>query len=252
MEQRYFFECAYDGTNFSGWQRQPNAETVQQTIELMLSRLFKNIAIPILGCGRTDSGVHASQFYFHVDLPKNIDLKQMGYKLNKMLPSSIVIYNILPVPNDSHARFDAQFRCYKYYIHIRKNPFLEKYSWCFPHELDLTRMNEAAKLLLGEKDFTSFSKLHTDVFTNVCDVSKAEWREIQSGQIVFEITANRFLRNMVRAVVGTLLDVGQGNIHSSDVTKILEAKDRSNAGVSVPAKGLFLERVGYVFIDSEI
>lgn len=250
MEQRYFFECAYDGADFSGWQRQPNAETVQQTIELMLSRLYKNTAVPILGCGRTDSGVHASQFYFHADLPEDLDLKKMRYKLNKMLPSSIAIYYIYRVPKDSHARFDASFRSYKYYIHTRKNPFLEKYSWYFPYELNLTKMNKAAELLLGEKDFTSFSKLHTDVFTNICQLTFAQWQKKDDGQIVFEITANRFLRNMVRAIVGTLLDVGQGNLSPEDITKILEAKDRSLAGVSVPAKGLFLEKVGYPYIDS--
>lgn len=248
MEQRYFFECAYDGTDFSGWQRQPNAETVQQTIELMLSRRFNNSEIPILGCGRTDAGVHANQFYFHVDLPKDLDLEQLKYKLNKMLPTSIVIYNITPVSSDRHARFDASFRSYKYFIHVNKNPFLDKYSWYFPHSLDLEKMNQAAKLLVGEKDFTSFSKLHTDVFTNICDLTKAEWREVENGQIVFEITANRFLRNMVRAVVGTLLEVGQGQIEPEAITEILKAKDRSRAGVSVPAKGLFLDELGYEFL----
>ncbi|MEX2484434.1 MAG: tRNA pseudouridine(38-40) synthase TruA [Brumimicrobium sp.] len=249
MEQRYFFECAYDGTNFSGWQRQPNADTVQQTIELMLSRRFKNTAVPILGCGRTDAGVHANQFYFHVDLPKDLDLKELIYKLNKMLPSSIVIFNILPVQTDSHARFDADFRSYKYFIHTSKNPFVEQYSYYFPYALDLDKMNQAAKLLIGEKDFTSFSKLHTDVFTNICHLTKAQWRPTENNQIVFEITANRFLRNMVRAVVGTLLEVGQGQIQPEAITEILEAKDRSRAGVSVPAKGLFLDEVGYGFLN---
>lgn len=252
MEQRCFFECAYDGTDFSGWQRQPNAKTVQQTIEIMLSRLYKNTAVPIFGCGRTDSGVHASQFYFHVDLPKNLDLEQMNYKLNKMLPSSIVIFRIHLVSNDSHARFDAEFRSYRYFIHTEKKPFLERYSWYFPYELDLSKMNQAAELLIGEKDFTSFSKLHTDVFTNICDLTEAQWIEEKEGQIVFEITSNRFLRNMVRAVVGTLLDVGQGNLNPKDITKILEAKDRSLAGVSVPAKGLFLDRIGYSYIDAKL
>ncbi|PHR45081.1 MAG: tRNA pseudouridine(38-40) synthase TruA [Fluviicola sp.] len=248
MEQRYFFECAYDGTDFSGWQRQPNAETVQQTIELMLSRRFKNTTIPILGCGRTDAGVHANQFYFHVDLPKNLDLEQLKYKLNKMLPTSIVIFEVIPVLAERHARFDATFRSYKYFIHTSKNPFQDKYSWYFPHDLNLEKMNRAAQFLVGEKDFTSFSKLHTDVFTNICDLSKAEWRELDNDQIVFEITANRFLRNMVRAVVGTLLEVGQGYIEPEIITEILEAKDRSRAGVSVPAKGLFLNEVKYPFI----
>lgn len=248
MEQRYFFECAYDGTDFSGWQSQPNAETVQQTIELMLSRRFKNTAVPILGCGRTDAGVHANQFYFHVDLPKDLDLEQLKYKLNKMLPTSIVIFRGIPVSNDQHARFDAAFRSYKYFIHTNKNPFLDKYSWYFPHSLDVEKMNRAAQLLLGEKDFTSFSKLHTDVFTNICDLTKAEWKELENGQIVFEITANRFLRNMVRAVVGTLLEVGQGDVEPEVIINILEAKDRSRAGVSVPAKGLFLDEVGYPFL----
>jgi tRNA pseudouridine38-40 synthase len=249
MEQRYFFECAYDGTDFSGWQRQPNAETVQQTIELMLSRRFKNSEIPILGCGRTDAGVHANQFYFHVDLPDDMDLEQLKHKLNKMLPISIVIFSITPVSSDRHARFDASFRSYKYYIHVDKNPFLDKYSWYYPHPLDLEKMNRAAKLLVGEKDFTSFSKIHTDVFTNICNLTKAEWRESDNGQIVFEITANRFLRNMVRAAVGTLLEVGQGQIEPEAIVEVLKAKDRSRAGISVPAKGLFLDEVGYDFLN---
>jgi len=248
MKQRYFFECAYDGTGFSGWQRQPNAETVQQTIELMLSRRFNNSDIQILGCGRTDAGVHANQFYFHVDLAKDLNLELLKYKLNKMLPTSIVIFDILPVLNDQHARFDASFRSYKYFIHTRKNPFLEKYSWYFPHSLDLEKMNQGAQLLLGEKDFTSFSKLHTDVFTNICNLTRAEWREVGNDQIVFEITANRFLRNMVRAVVGTLIEVGQGNLIPEDIKEILEAHDRSSAGISVPAKGLFLSSIKYPFI----
>jgi tRNA pseudouridine38-40 synthase len=249
MEQRYFFECAYDGTDFSGWQRQPNAETVQQMVELMLSRRFKNTEIPILGCGRTDAGVHANQFYFHVDLPNHLDLEQLKYTLNKMLPTSIVIFRIILVSIDRHARFAASSRSYKYFIHVNKNPFLDKYSWHFPHPLDIEKMNRAARLLLGEKDFTSFSKLNTDVFTNICNLTKAEWLVDIDGHIVFEITANRFLRNMVRAVVGTLLEVGQGQIEPEAIVEILKAKDRSRAGISVPAKGLFLDEVKYDFLN---
>ncbi|MDX1652832.1 MAG: tRNA pseudouridine(38-40) synthase TruA [Brumimicrobium sp.] len=247
MKQRYFFECAYDGTDFSGWQRQPNADTVQETIECMLSRRF-NEEVTIVGCGRTDAGVHARQFYFHADLDVDLDARELGYKLNKMLPVSIAVLKVYPVHDSAHARFDAVSRSYKYYIHSNKNPFSDRFSLYFPYRLDLDKMNHAARLLIGEKDFTSFSKLHTDVHTNICDLFNAEWKALENGQLVFGISANRFLRNMVRAIVGTLLQVGQGEMEAEEIVNILKAKDRSAAGVSVPAKGLFLDRVEYPFI----
>lgn len=246
--QRYFIEIVYDGTEFAGWQKQPNAETVQGTIEQHLSRLYSHSNVDIVGCGRTDAGVHASQFYFHVDLPEKYEGGQLMYKLNNMLPCQIAVLNIYKVASDAHARFDAEHRTYRYFIHRRKDPFLTNLSWYFPQQLDIKRMNIAAEQLIGKKDFTSFSKLHTDVKTNICDLSIAKWVETSDHECYFEVTANRFLRNMVRAIVGTMIEVGLGNLSFSDVEKIIEAQDRGEAGMSVPAKGLFLYRVEYPYL----
>lgn len=246
--QRYFFEIAYNGTHYSGWQKQPNASTVQETLEDRLYRLFANQPRPIVGCGRTDSGVHASQFFFHVDLPHKYGANELVYKLNIMLPADIVIKAVYLVDVDCHARFDADRRTYRYFLHQQKDPFLHDTSWYYSKPLDIDAMNDACKLLIGEKDFTSFSKLHTDVKTNICDLYSASWLIKNKSEIVFEVSANRFLRNMVRALVGTLLEVGQRNISQTDFIQILAAKDRGEAGVSVPAKGLYLYRVSYPFL----
>ncbi len=246
--QRYFFEIAYKGSEYAGWQKQPNANTVQETIEKYLSRLFSNNHIPILGCGRTDAGVHATQFYFHVDVEEKYKTTELVYKLNNMLPRDIAVYSIARVKSDAHARFDALERKYVYRLHQKKDPFLDNASWYFPKPLNLKAMNEGCMHLIGKQDFTSFSKLHTDVKTNICDLTLAQWTEGSDGVLYFEVIANRFLRNMVRAIVGTLIDVGLGNIGASDVRNIIDAQNRSEAGTSVPAHGLYLAQVKYPYL----
>lgn len=242
--QRYFFEVSYFGKDFCGWQIQPDAPSVQETIEKELSKLHSNNKVKIVGCGRTDTGVHAHQSVFHVDIPMIENTEQFIFKLNKMLHSSIVIHSIRAVSEDFHARFSAKKRTYRYFIHHQKDAFVNEQSFYFPKNVSLEKMNEAGKLLLGTQDFTSLSKLHTDVKTNICTVYSAEWRQIEKG-IVFEISADRFLRNMVRATVGTLLEVGLGKIKPAEIKEILIAKDRQKAKVSVPGHGLFLWEVEY-------
>lgn len=240
---RYAFELAYNGSTFNGWQRQPNAPSVQEALELALQKLFSGVEIQVVGCGRTDTGVHASYYVMHVDFSREIDPQQFSYKLNKMLPESIVIYAIQQVSMDFHARFSATNRTYHYFIHTKKNPFIKE-SYYLPLELDLEQMNVASQDLIGKQDFTSLSKLHTDVKTNICTVSKAEWTKTASG-VRFEISADRFLRNMVRATVGTLLETGLGKMSSNHMRTVLDAMDRGTAGKSVPAAGLFLVDITY-------
>ena len=242
--QRYFIELSYNGTKFFGWQRQPNEISIQEEIENALSKYHSNQEIKVMGCGRTDTGVHAKDFTLHVDLPEVVDQEKLKFKLNRMLPESIAIYKIFKVTPDMHARFSATQRTYRYFIHTEKNPFNNKQSWHVTHTMDLAKMNEASRHLLGKKDFTSLSKLHTDVKTNICTVSKAEWTKTDAG-LVFEITADRFLRNMVRATVGTLIDVGSGKIQPKEIISILEAMNRGAASTSVPAHGLYLWKVEY-------
>ena len=242
--QRYFFELAYDGTDFFGWQRQPTDLSVQEVIENALSKIHSNAPIKVVGCGRTDTGVHAHHYILHTDLPEIADSEKFTFKLNRMLPEAVAIHSIYAVDNEAHARFHATQRTYRYFIHQEKNPFKQKHSWHVPQELDFTKMNEAAKHLLGKQDFTSLSKLHTDVKTNICDVTEAKWTVTES-EIYFEISADRFLRNMVRATVGTLIDVGLGKIAPGDIPRILEAKNRQAASTSVPAHGLFLWEITY-------
>jgi tRNA pseudouridine38-40 synthase len=242
--QRYFVQIAYRGTAYHGWQSQPNAPSVQETIERCLSKLFGNTEIPIVGCGRTDAGVHAKSYFFHVDLPQDWDENQLCFKLNRMLPPDISAYHAYKVSADVHARFDANKRTYRYFIHQQKDPFEQDQSWYYPQNLDIAAMNLAAERLLGTKDFGSFSKLHTDVKTNICTVYEARW--VQEGtKLYFEVSANRFLRNMVRAIVGTLIEVGLGKLEVADIDVIIEAKDRGEAAVSVPAHGLFLWKIDY-------
>ncbi|MGM0479872.1 MAG: tRNA pseudouridine(38-40) synthase TruA [Bacteroidota bacterium] len=244
MEQRYLFEMAYDGTNYAGWQVQPGVDTIQGELTQQLTRLLGNRPVQVVGCGRTDAGVHASQYFFHVDLPERMAADQLVYKLNKMLPPALVIYDARVVQPDFHARFDATARTYRYFIQHQKYPFNRYYSWYFPQDLDVAAMNRAAECLIGKKDFTSFSKLHTDVQTNICTVHHAVWTT-NEHQIQFEIKANRFLRNMVRAIVGTLIDAGRGKLSPSEFQSIIEKKDRGSAGVSVPGHGLFLHKIDY-------
>lgn len=247
MKKRLFFQCTYDGTDYSGWQKQLNVETIQGVIENKLSMLFGNQVIDVVGCGRTDAGVHAKQAYFHVDLEPLFSNEQLKYKLNNMLPFAIAINEIIEVDPEAHARFDATKRTYHYFLHQKKLPFHNNDSWYYPRKISVEKMNEATQYLLGRQDFTSFSKLHTDVNNNFCEVYHAEWTVVED-QLRFEISANRFLRNMVRAIVGTLLEVGKGNIPPQEVKIIIAKEDRGEAGCSVPAKGLFLQSIEYPYI----
>jgi tRNA pseudouridine38-40 synthase len=241
---RYFVEISYDGTPFFGWQRQIGQLSVQEAIEIEIQKLFSGKEIPIVGCGRTDAGVHANQYFFHVDFETEINPIQLSYKLNSMLPQAISVQSVFPVDLSLHARFNATKRTYRYFIHQQKNPFLAGKSTYFPKELDFNKMQEACGFLLGTKDFSSFAKVHTDVKTHICRVDTAHWIE-ENGQWVFEIAADRFLRNMVRSIVGTLLDIGTGKIELTDLPLIIEQKNRSAASQSVAACGLYLWKIEY-------
>jgi tRNA pseudouridine38-40 synthase len=244
--QRYFIRLAYDGTRYHGWQVQPNGRSVQEEITKAFDTIWK-LQINLVGCGRTDTGVHARDYYAHFEMESlkgKEDLGEMAYRLNRYLDRDIVILDIYPVAPDMHARFSAISRTYKYYIHTRKDPFLNDCSWFIQGKLDVERMNEGAKMLMETDDFTSFSRLHSAAKTNICHLKQAQW-ERQDHRLVFTITADRFLRNMVRAIVGTLVDLGEGKISLEDLQDIIDGKDRSLAGESVPAKGLFLASVKY-------
>ena len=237
---RYFIELSYDGTPFVGWQRQTKGDSVQSCLEDALSILFRK-KISIVGAGRTDAGVHALQIFAHVDLDGHVD-QDLIFRLNKLLQKEIAVKNIISVTQDAHARFDAVSRIYRYNITTEKNPFLQKRSsFCKPIDVEL--MNQAAKILIDHKDL-KFSKSKTDVKTYICDIQHAYWQE-NGSELVFFIQANRFLRNMVRAIVGTLIEVGLGKISILDFESILASCDRSQAGYSVPAHGLYLEKVSY-------
>lgn len=241
---RYFCELSFKGTEFHGWQRQVNADTVQESIEVTLSHLFSGTSYPIIGCGRTDAGVHANQYFFHIDLPHALDCEAIKHKLNLLLPKSIVIQKFYVVDAQLHARFSATLRTYRYFIHTIKNPFNDEVSWYNRKEHDISLMNEAAELLIGKHDFASFAKVHSDVSTTICDVSYAKWT-VEGTQLIFEISANRFLRNMVRAIVGTLLEVGSGKLKPAAISLIMAQKNRQAAALSVPPQGLFLWEVTY-------
>ena len=241
---RYFLELSYNGTRYHGWQYQPNAISVQQKINEGLRKLLK-AEINIMGAGRTDAGVHAEEMFAHFDVDDEFEIETILFKLNSFLPDDIVIKNIVKVESKAHARFDAIKRSYEYRIFIGRNPFLLETTWQFYHRtLDVEKMNEAAKLLLEYTDFKCFSKSKTDVNTFDCDVVEAYW-QLNNNVLTFYITADRFLRNMVRAIVGTLVDVGLGKKSVQDFRQIIESRNRSEAGFSVPAKGLFLTRVEY-------
>lgn len=242
---RYRFDLAYNGEAYFGWQRQPNQRSVQEEIEKAFTKLNSNNEVQVVGCGRTDTGVHAHHYVLHVDLEKEFEPTELVFKLNRMLPPDIAFKSGEIVDEEFHARFGAIQRSYRYFIHHRKDAFRSKYSWYLNQQLDLASMNAAASLLIGNKDFTSFSKLHTDVKTNICDVRKAEWVRIDDESLYFEIKADRFLRNMVRAIVGTLIDVGLGKIDANDIEEILNKKDRGEASTSVPGEGLFLWKIEY-------
>lgn len=243
--QRYFIELAYNGKPFYGWQIQPNEISVQEVIEQALFRLHSHVTHKVVGCGRTDTGVHAHHYVLHVDLPEIADEHHFIYKMNSILPESIAFLSIKPVHQDAHARFDATSRTYRYFIHWNKDPFNVDQSWALRHKPNFEAMNKASIELLGKKDFTSLSKIHTDVKTNICEVYQAKWIQTTENSAYFEISADRFLRNMVRATVGTLMDIGYGKLSDDALSSILQAKDRQAASTSVPAHGLFLWHVAY-------
>lgn len=246
MSLRYFLKLAYDGTAYCGWQIQPNGNSVQAELEKALA-IVLGAPVKITGAGRTDTGVHASEMFAHFDSGAELTAREIQrtiWTLNNLLPSDIAIRDISPVAPEAHARFDAVARTYQYHILRIKNPFKERYAWYWQGNLDVDMMNQAAHILVGEHDFQCFSKVHTDVTSFICEVQEAGW-EATDDALVFTITANRFLRNMVRAVVGTLFDVGRGKITPEDLQQILESRDRSRAGASVPAKGLILVRIIY-------
>ena len=240
---RYFIELAYKGTYFHGWQIQPDAISVQEVLEKALSTKLQE-RISVTGAGRTDTGVHASFFVAHFDSPEIFDIPKLIYGLNHLVGKDIAISKLYLVPKDTHARFDAISRSYEYRISFVKDPFAQEITSLFTKSLDVDLMNRASAILFNYIDFTSFSKLHTDTKTNNCKISEASWK--QTGNfLVFTITADRFLRNMVRAIVGTLLDVGTKKISISDFKNIIESKNRSNAGSSAPPEGLFLTKIEY-------
>ena len=240
---RYFIELSYNGKAYHGWQNQPNAITVQQVLEDALSVLL-NTKIEVFGAGRTDSGVHASQMFAHVDVDIELDISTLIYKLNSFLPNDIAIHDIYKVKDEAHARFDAISRTYHYNISTKKNVFNNDFAYQLHFPLNVEKMNEACKILLQYKDFQCFSKSNTDVKTYNCNIIEAKWIKDQN-ELTFIITADRFLRNMVRAIVGTMINIGLGKIEVKDLISIIESKNRSEAGYSVPAHGLYLMQIVY-------
>ncbi len=245
---RFFIQFSYNGTNYHGWQYQPNATSVQETLTKALSVVLKKSDLEIMGAGRTDTGVHASQMFAHFNYENPINSETVVHKLNSFLPQDIAVSRIIEVDENAHARFDATQRTYEYKVNTTKNVFQQELSWYYAKELDVEAMNESAKLLLEFTDFQCFSKVHTDVNTFNCAITEAFWKK-ENDQLVFTISADRFLRNMVRAIVGTLVNVGLGKISKADFTTIIESKDRRKAGFSVPAHGLYLTQIKYDYIQ---
>lgn len=241
---RYFITFSYDGTAYHGWQIQPHSVTVQEELQKALSTLMRK-PMEVVGAGRTDTGVHARKMIAHFDHDEVLDCLQLVYKLNKLLPRDIAVQHVEPVADDMHARFSAKSRTYHYYVHLDKNPFLRSYSWQVYGNPDFELMNRAARVLMEYKDFTSFSKVNTDTKTNDCTITEARWDWVGEDQWRFTVTANRFLRNMVRAIVGTLMEVGRGRMTIEQLRSVIEAKDRCRAGDSVPGNALFLVEVLY-------
>ena len=244
---RYFIELSYDGAAYCGWQRQPDAPTVQQALEKALSTLLRQ-DVEVVGAGRTDTGVNASYYVAHFDCESGVkDCAQLVYKLNLILPQDIAVKAVREVCEQAHARFDAVEREYTYYISQRKNPFRRFSAWQYYVQLDMERMNEAAATLLEYDDFTSFAKLNSNNKTNICRVVKAEWRRAEWDEdlLIFTIRADRFLRNMIRAIVGTLVDVGRGRYTVEEFCGILHSRDLSRSSAGAPAQGLFLSDVKY-------
>lgn len=244
---RYFIRFAYDGTNFHGSQSQPNGVTVQETMEQALALIFRE-SVPLTFAGRTDAGVHAREMYAHFDLPLGVDtsiIHNLAFRLNGILPDTIAIYDILPVTDEAHARFSATRRTYEYHVIDHKDPFLLPYATRLRTPLNYAAMNEAALYLIGRQDFASFCRTHTDVKTTICNLTQAQWREVGDGHAIFTIAADRFLRNMVRAVVGTLFLVGQGKMNKEQFAQVINQHQRSAAGDSAPAQGLYLTHIDY-------
>ena len=241
---RYFVFLSYDGTGYHGWQVQPNGHSVQAELQRALSILLRQ-TVEVVGAGRTDAGVHAAMMVAHFDTDATFDTTQLTYRLNRILPRDIAIDKVMPVSQDMHARFSAVSRTYHYYIHTCKSPFVRSYSCPIHYQLDFDLMNEAGRILTTYDDFAAFCKSHTDVKTTFCHVTEARWEQVGDGRYRFVITANRFLRNMVRAVVGTLIDVGRGRLSLDDFRSIIEGKNRTAAGESMPACALFLQKIEY-------
>ncbi|TXD53879.1 MULTISPECIES: tRNA pseudouridine(38-40) synthase TruA [unclassified Polaribacter] len=240
---RYFIELSYNGKKYHGWQIQPDVISVQEKLNKAISTILQE-DIQVVGAGRTDTGVHASQMFAHFDTKKELK-DEIVFKLNSILPNDISVYKVFLVHDDKHVRFDATSRSYQYKIWLGRNPFLLDFSWqVHSQRPNVTLMNAAAELLLEYEDFQCFSKVKTEVYTFNCTITQAFWEQ-KEDELIFYISANRFLRNMVRAIVGTLIDVGLGRITKEDFRKIIESKNRSNAGLSVPAKGLFLTAIKY-------
>lgn len=244
MMNRYFVYLSYDGTLYHGWQIQPNGRSVQEMLQNALSLILRE-TVSVVGAGRTDSGVHARQMVAHFDTEKSFDCINLSYKLNRILPADISVSKIERVDDDMHARFSAKSRTYHYYIHTCKNPFCRYYSCELHYDLDFNKMNMAARHLLDVEDFGAFCKSHSDAKTTLCKVYEAEWIRDGEYRWHFRISANRFLRNMVRAVVGTLIDVGRNRITLSEFDDIVAGRNRSAAGESMPGNALFLENVEY-------
>lgn len=243
--QRYFIYLAYDGTRYHGWQIQPNGDSVQQQLMEALQTLLRREFVEVTGAGRTDTGVHAKLMVAHFDYDEAVNCTMLADKLNRLLPPDISVFKVEPVDAEMHARFSAKARRYEYYVTTAKSPFMRQYRYKLHKAPDFELMNQAAKLLLQVEDFTSFSKLNTDVKTNICHVTRAEWSQVDEVTWVFNIQADRFLRNMVRAIVGTLLEVGYGKLTLEDFQQVIQQKDRCSAGMSVPAQGLFLADIQY-------
>jgi len=240
---RYFLELSYNGKAYHGWQNQPNAISVQEVVENAISKLL-NSKIKIVGAGRTDAGVHAKQMFAHFDIEAKIEGDDLKYKLNAFLPEDIAVHDVFDVKPDAHARFNATRRSYLYRLSIEKDAFNFDSAYYLKKQLNIGLMNQATKELLGHKDFQCFSKTHTDVKTYYCDIQSANWQQI-GNELHFTITADRFLRNMVRAIVGTLINVGLEKITVEDLQAIIASKNRSEAGYSVPAHGLYLTKIEY-------
>ncbi|MES2747422.1 MAG: tRNA pseudouridine(38-40) synthase TruA [Bacteroidota bacterium] len=243
---RYFLELAYNGSKYHGWQYQPNASSVQETLNKALSTILKS-TIDSVGAGRTDTGVHAKQMFAHFDFDSEINETQLVHKLNSFLPKDIAVFNIHLVHDDAHARFDATKRTYEYHIHQQKDVFENENSWYYQNELHIEKMNQACTILFENTDFECFSKVNTDVNTFNCKIYEAHWKQ-DNDRLVFTISADRFLRNMVRAIVGTMVNIGLEKVSLDDFTKIIESKDRNQAGFSVPAHGLYLTKIEYDYI----